>query len=68
MTPKANYNRVGFTPVSTQRIRVQVTHAPGFRTALTEVMVYNRGGGPGPDPDPPSNLAATATPASSGPS
>ncbi|SDJ42630.1 F5/8 type C domain-containing protein [Lentzea albidocapillata subsp. violacea] len=42
--PKANYNVVRFTPVGTQRIRVQMTHASGFKTALTEVKVYHRGG------------------------
>ncbi|WP_123746711.1 discoidin domain-containing protein [Saccharothrix texasensis] len=62
-TPRANYNRVGFTPVSTQRIRVQVTHASGFRTGLTEVKAYSRGGGA--DPQPPVNLAASATPSAS---
>lgn len=62
-TPKANYNRVRFTPVSTQRLRVQLTHASGFKTALTEVKVYQRGGG---DPDPPTgNLAASAAPSAS---
>jgi hypothetical protein len=51
--PRANYNRVRFASVSTQRIRVQVTHASGFRTGLTEVQAYGRGGtDPGPDPRP----------------
>ncbi|NMO54133.1 discoidin domain-containing protein [Actinoplanes sp. TBRC 11911] len=40
--PQANYNVVNFTGVSTTRLRVQVTHASGFKTALTEVKVYNR--------------------------
>ncbi|HUQ59362.1 discoidin domain-containing protein [Lentzea sp.] len=73
-TPRANYNQVRFAPVSAQRLRVQLTHASGFKTALTEVKVYDRGG-MGPDPNPPSNLAPAArggapgrTPASSGPS
>ncbi|MDI5975954.1 discoidin domain-containing protein [Amycolatopsis magusensis] len=43
-TPRANYNQVRFTPVSAQRLRVQFTHASGFKTALTEVKAYNRGG------------------------
>jgi hypothetical protein len=42
-TPRANYNVDRFTPVSTARIRIQFTHAPGFRTGLTEVKVHNRG-------------------------
>ncbi|MDU0287940.1 discoidin domain-containing protein [Saccharothrix longispora] len=42
-TPKANYNNVRFTPVTAQRWRVQLTHAPGFKTALTEVKAYQRG-------------------------
>ncbi|GAA1305921.1 discoidin domain-containing protein [Saccharothrix xinjiangensis] len=37
---RGNYNRVTFTPVTTQRLRVVFTHAPGFRTALTEVKAY----------------------------
>ncbi|MFC6092593.1 discoidin domain-containing protein [Saccharothrix lopnurensis] len=37
---RANYNRVTFTPVTTQRLRVLLTHASGFRTALTEVKVH----------------------------
>ena len=61
-TPKANYNRVRFTPVSTQRLRVQVTHASGFKTGLTEVKLHSRGGGGEP---PPANLAASATPSAS---
>ncbi|WP_158848790.1 discoidin domain-containing protein [Saccharothrix deserti] len=63
-TPKANYNQVRFTPVSTQRIRVQLTHASGFKTGLTEVKVYNRGGGTDPNP-PPANVALAATPSAS---
>ncbi|NUT48529.1 MAG: discoidin domain-containing protein [Saccharothrix sp.] len=62
-TPKANYNVVKFTPVAAQRIRVQVTHASGFKTALTEVKAYSRGGGT--IPDPPANLALAATPSAS---
>ena len=46
--PRANYNQVGFTPVSTQRLRVQFTHASGFKTGLTEIKVHNRGGGSDP--------------------
>jgi hypothetical protein len=38
--PRANYNRVQFTPVSTQRLRVVMTHAAGFRTGLTEIKAY----------------------------
>ena len=67
-TPRANYNRVSFTPVATQRLRVQFTHAGGARTGLTEVKVYNRGGtdpGPGPEPEPGGNLAPAATPSAS---
>jgi hypothetical protein len=40
-----------------------VTHASGFKTGLTEVKAYNRGGGT--DPQPPPNLAASATPSAS---
>ncbi|GAA2037269.1 discoidin domain-containing protein [Polymorphospora rubra] len=62
-SPQANHNRVRFTAVNTTRLRVQFTHASGFKTGLTEVKVFNRGGG-GPDPGP-GNLAATATPSAS---
>lgn len=63
--PQANYNRVNFTAVNTQRLRIQVTHAPGFKTGLTEVKAYNRGGTVPPDPQPSGNLALTATPSAS---
>jgi hypothetical protein len=45
-------------------LRVQVTHAAGFKTGLTEVKVYNRGGGVVVPPDN-SNRARTATPTAS---
>ena len=65
-SPRANYNLVRFASVSTQRIRVQVTHASGFKTGLTEVQAYGRGGAPDPDPDPqPVNKAGSATPSAS---
>ncbi|MEU0877443.1 discoidin domain-containing protein [Lentzea sp. NPDC005914] len=38
--PRANYNLVQFTPVSTQRLRVVMTHTAGFRTGLTEIKAY----------------------------
>jgi hypothetical protein len=41
-TAQANYNVVRFTGVNATRLRVQVTHASGFKTGLTEVKVYNR--------------------------
>ncbi|MFC8848286.1 MULTISPECIES: discoidin domain-containing protein [unclassified Micromonospora] len=63
-TPRANYNRVRFTPVATQRLRVEVTHAAGARTGLTELKVFQRGG-TDPGPGPATNLAATATPSAS---
>ncbi|MEV7228017.1 discoidin domain-containing protein [Polymorphospora sp. NPDC051019] len=62
-SPQANHNRVRFTAVNTTRLRVQFTHASGYKTGLTEVKVFNRGGG-GPDPGP-ANLAGTATPSAS---
>ncbi|MGC9670905.1 MGH1-like glycoside hydrolase domain-containing protein [Planosporangium sp. 12N6] len=48
--PQGNDNNVRFTAVSTQRLRVVMTHASGARTGLTEVKVYNRGGGQPPPP------------------
>ncbi|TDC01537.1 discoidin domain-containing protein [Micromonospora fluostatini] len=61
---RSNLNRVRFTPVTTARLRVQLTHATGAKTGLTEVQVYQRGGG-GPGPGPGTNLAASATPSAS---
>ncbi|GAA4467967.1 galactose-binding domain-containing protein [Phytohabitans houttuyneae] len=64
-TPQGNYNNVRFAPVTTQRIRVQLTHASGSKAGLTEVKAYNRGGTI-PDPDPPTgNVAGSATPSAS---
>ncbi|GAB3831284.1 discoidin domain-containing protein [Dactylosporangium cerinum] len=63
-TPRANYNVVNFTGVNTTRLRVQVTHASGFKTGLTEVKVYNRGGTV-PPPTGGGNLATSATPSAS---
>jgi len=60
--PQANYNLVRFAAVDTQRVRVQVTHASGFKTGLTELQVYGRGGGPPPGPV---NKAGSATPSAS---
>src|SRR3954447_2969929 len=60
---RSNYNRVRFTAVSSQRLRLLVTHASGFKTGVTEIKVYNRGGGT--TPPPPANLARNATPSAS---
>jgi hypothetical protein len=60
--PRANYNNVRFTAVSTQRIRVQMTHASGSKAGLTEVKIYNRGGVVEP---PTGNLALSAAPSAS---
>jgi hypothetical protein len=79
-SPRANYNVVRFTPVSAQRIRIQLTNASGSKVGLTEVKVYNRGGTtqppppnppppnpppPNPPPPPAGNLATSATPSAS---
>jgi hypothetical protein len=56
--PRGNFNKVTFTPVSTQRVRVLASNASGAKTGLTEFKVYNRGGSQ-PQPDP--NLALSAT-------
>ncbi|WP_433728074.1 MGH1-like glycoside hydrolase domain-containing protein [Actinoplanes sp. CA-051413] len=48
--PQGNLNKVQFTPVSTQRLRVLVTHASGSKAGLTEVQAFNRGGGTPPPP------------------
>jgi hypothetical protein len=66
--PAGNYNKVSFTPVSTQRIRVLMTNAAGSKSGLTEVKLYNRGGTTPPPTTPPptsTNLALSATPTAS---
>ncbi|MEV6030080.1 hypothetical protein AB0L65_02965 [Nonomuraea sp. NPDC052116] len=60
--PRANYNVVQFSAVSTQRLRVLATAASGARTGLTEIKVFNRGGTQQPNP---TNLASSATPSAS---
>ncbi|GIM89384.1 discoidin domain-containing protein [Paractinoplanes toevensis] len=57
---QANYNVVQFAAVNATRLRVQVTHASGFKTGITEVKVYNRGGVVTPPVS--TNKALTATP------
>lgn len=42
-TPAGNYNLVRFTPVTAQRVRVLMTNAPGAKSGLTEIKIYNRG-------------------------
>jgi len=59
-TGQANYNVVQFPAVNATRLRVQVTHAAGFKTGITEVKVYNRGGVVIP-PNPDKALTATPT-------
>ena len=61
-TGQANYNVVQFPAVNATRLRVQVNHASGFKTGITEVKVYNRGGVVTP---PTTNKALTATPTAS---
>ena len=58
--PRGNLNKVTFTPVSAQRVRVLATNASGSKTGLTEIKIYNRGGtqpDPDPNPNPGGNLA-----------
>ncbi len=38
--PRSNYNTVRFSAVSAVRFRIQVTHASGFRTGITELQAY----------------------------
>ncbi|WP_246001980.1 MGH1-like glycoside hydrolase domain-containing protein [Allorhizocola rhizosphaerae] len=61
-TPAGNFNKVQFTPVQTQRVRVLATNAGSSKVGLTEIKMFNRGGEP-PQPNP--NLALSATPACS---
>ena len=62
-SPAGNFNKVTFTPVSAQRVRVLMTNASGAKSGLTEVKLFNRGGTP--PPPPATNLALSATPSAS---
>ncbi|WP_238412229.1 Ig-like domain-containing protein [Saccharothrix deserti] len=42
--PTANHNRIRFPAVTAQRVRLVMTHQPGFHTGLTEVKVFRTGG------------------------
>ncbi|MGW6498452.1 galactose-binding domain-containing protein [Nonomuraea angiospora] len=46
--PRANLNVVRFPAVTTQKLRVLVTHQPGYATGLKEVQAYLTGAGAGP--------------------
>jgi len=61
-SPAGNFNKVTFTPVTAQRVRVLMTNASGSKSGLTEVKLFNRGGVQQP---PPTNLALSATPVAS---
>jgi hypothetical protein len=41
--PRANYNLVQFPRVAGSKVRVNVTHAPGFRTGIKEMQVRRTG-------------------------
>lgn len=58
-TPQGNYNKARFKAVSTSRLRIVMTHASGSRAGLTEVKVFNRGGGN--EPAPPTSYEAEAS-------
>ncbi|GAA2622076.1 hypothetical protein Adu01nite_01160 [Paractinoplanes durhamensis] len=62
-TGQANYNVLQFPAVNATRLRVQVTHASGVKTGITEVKVVNRGGVVTPPTT--TNKALTATPTAS---
>lgn len=51
--PRANLNEVRFPEVTTQRLRVSVTHADGYRTGVKELQVHRTG-----DPAPAAENAA----------
>ncbi|GAA5066012.1 hypothetical protein HNP84_001225 [Thermocatellispora tengchongensis] len=55
-TPRANFNKVIFAPVTAQRVRMLATNASGAKTGLTEIKIFNRGGA-----QPPANRALSAT-------
>ncbi|WP_216853349.1 Ig-like domain-containing protein [Phytoactinopolyspora halotolerans] len=51
--PRANYNRVRFPEVTSDRMRVLLNHQSGHRTGLKEAMVF----GTGVQPPTPENMA-----------
>lgn len=55
-SPRANLNKVTFTPVTAQRVRMLAANASGSKVGLTEFKVVNRGG-----VQPPANRAPSAT-------
>ena len=40
-TPAPNYNKVTFTPVTAQLVRILMTHASGRGVGLKEVQIQN---------------------------
>jgi len=73
-TPLPNYNKVTFSPVSAQQVRIMMTRTGSFGIGLKEVQVFNTGQGGGPTPTPTvtptpppagSNVALGATPSTS---
>ncbi|MFI7705865.1 Ig-like domain-containing protein [Nonomuraea sp. NPDC049480] len=45
--PRANLNEVRFPSIRAQKLRVLVTHRPGYATGLKEVQAYRTGAGAG---------------------
>lgn len=65
--PTSNYNKVQFTPVTAQLVRVLVTRNGGFSVGIKEMQVFNTGQGSGPTPTPTQTPTQTLTP-TNGPS
>lgn len=49
--PRSNYNEVAFRNVTTERMRVLMTHREGYGTGLKEVQVFRPVGPPPPKPE-----------------
>jgi hypothetical protein len=65
--PRANLNEVRFPAVTAQKLRVLVTHRPGYATGLKEIQAYQRGADAGTVTNRAPYVAAVVDPAFSRP-
>jgi hypothetical protein len=60
-TPLPNYNKVTFSDLSAQRVRVLMTRTGTFGIGLKEIQIFNTGGGPTPTPTSTPTITPTPT-------
>ncbi|WP_327587763.1 discoidin domain-containing protein [Nonomuraea sp. NBC_00507] len=65
--PRANLNEVRFPAITAQKLRVLVTHRPGYSTGLKEIQAYQRGADAGTVTNRAPYVAAVVDPAFSRP-